>query len=450
MHPRIAYVLIAAALAAPTMTLAAPLTRDADPVLLSGQELNSLLGAQIERIVAFRYENGWEPIPMQIDERKWVDFGVVYNSAPIGLTTLAYADINTYCGADPNPLFDGDDELVFMASDAGFDAGSTAYPAHVLSGSGLKIPIYDILDDGEGYIYLFESDGTLDPGAGQDRIHYDFVLASGSYLGSYNTTVGPNPEHSTIWSDAYEVGFSDRWIRRSTAVSAGGAGGANILDRHTFLFAPDNCYRTEETFSDGEGAFFVNRDGPVRAIRSYMGANSGPLTQRDHFFYPQREDISTTLRVHAIPGMVDLFDYNKRAIGMIYYNHINLAGATVDGFPDPIIGGPIEWEMITGSQGSLTMVGIIRTNISGLVLTSYYSDTFFPSAPPCTGDDMELAASGPWIDQEIPSTDPMAGSSNQFHHTRVIYYDPPNITTAAAAHRHDQATTPLKVWSEPF
>ena len=60
--------------------------------------------------------------------------------------------------------------------------------------------------------------------------------------------------------------------------------------------------RSEDTFNDAEGAFIANKSGPVRAIRSYIGANSGPLTVRQHVFYERREDITTYLRVHAIPG----------------------------------------------------------------------------------------------------------------------------------------------------
>ena len=93
---------------------------------------------------------------------------------------------------------------------------------------------------------------------------------------------------------------------------------------------PANCGRSEDTFDDAEGAFIVNKDGPVRAIRSYIGANSGPNTQREHIFYDQREDVRTFLRVHAIPGIMDFFDYSPRgrATGMIYSNDKNPTGVT--------------------------------------------------------------------------------------------------------------------------
>ncbi len=38
------------------------------------------------------------------------------------------------------------------------------------------------------------------------------------------------------------------------------------------------------TFSAAEGAFIVNKSGPVRALRAYIGANSGPYTGRLHVF----------------------------------------------------------------------------------------------------------------------------------------------------------------------
>ena len=87
----------------------------------------------------------------------------------------------------------------------------------------------------------------------------------------------------------------------------------DILDRAKATLGPGVCGRSEDTFDDAEGAFIANKSGPVRAIRSYIGANSGPLTQREHIFYEQREDVRTFLRVHAVPGPWDFFDYSSAA-----------------------------------------------------------------------------------------------------------------------------------------
>ena len=90
----------------------------------------------------------------------------------------------------------------------------------------------------------------------------------------------------------------------------------------------------------------------MRAIRCYMGANSGPNTERTHIFYARREDIITDLRVHAIPGVMDFFDYSPAASGMTYYDDLNLSGVTIDGTPDTVtLGAPTNWERVDGPAG---------------------------------------------------------------------------------------------------
>lgn len=437
-------------LSASQMALAQPntLTRERAPVIFEGAQLPSLQGVAVDLVVGFRYEDGWQQIPIQIDERKVVDFGSVYGCLLTGLTTLAYADPNTYCGADPDPTFDADDELVFMAKDAGGLAGAGAgEPGGVVANTGVEIKIADALDGGSGWVYLFVTDGSLTPDAGQDYVSYVFNLLAGSYIPNYYTLQGPNPEDSVAWSAYYETHFSDRWIRDELRITAGASTGVDILDRHRNLFGPGICKRSENSFSNGEGAFFVNKDGPVRALRSYMGANSGPLTQRVHRFYERRQDITTHLRVHNIPGVMDFFDYSPEASGMMYYNDLFLAGATIDGVPDSVPQGPITWEMVTGAQGSVLISHRFETNITSLVPTSYYGDDVTPSYKQCTGDKFEYGASGLWIDQSIPNTDPVFQPPPYylFEVTRTMAYDEPNATTTDAALHHQQVSTPLSV-----
>ena len=68
---------------------------------------------------------------------------------------------------------------------------------------------------------------------------------------------------------------------------AGGATGVDILDGDKAQVSY-GCGRSEVTFSRRGGGFIANIDGPVRAIRSYIGANSGTYTQRDHVYYQQQ------------------------------------------------------------------------------------------------------------------------------------------------------------------
>ncbi|MHC4443543.1 MAG: hypothetical protein ACYTBZ_04585 [Planctomycetota bacterium] len=421
------------------------LDRDRDPVVITGIDLSLMLGLPVNEVVAFRYQGGWQQIPVQIDERKVVDYGIVYNTDPVSLYTTAYADSSTYTGPDDDPAFDGDDELVFMAKDGGDRAGvAVALPMGVVSGTGLEITIDDPVDGGQGYVYLFRTDGTLSPGAVVDYITYTFNLLAGSYIPNYSTMNGPNPEDSEAYSAHYRTHFSDRWIRDELNVLSGSSSGADILDRHKNMFGPGICQRTENTFSAGEGAFFVNKDGAVRAIRSYMGANSGPLTQREHIFYEQRQDITTFLRVHPIQGVMDVYDYSPDAAGMTYYNDLNLGGVLVDGIPDVVTAGQIVWEMVTGVQGSLIVSHYIETDIDPFDYTLYYSDDSSPSVTQCTGDAYEYATSGVWINHVIPNTDPSQGLHYIMNSRRIVYYEPPGQTTTMAELRHSRAQNSLQ------
>jgi len=447
------FALMLCALVASPVTQASTLARDRDPVVLQGSDLPRLTGLAPSSVVAFRFEATWVQIPVQIDERDTVTFEQVYggdfSQADIDIET--YTDAGTYVGADPDPLFDDDDELVFMARDAGEAApAAVSLPAGVVAGSGVQLCISDSLDGGMGFVYLFETDGSLTPDAGADYVSYDFDLVAGSYPDDYNLANGPNPETSTVVTPLYETEFSDRWIRHVTKVKAGAASGVDILDRHKNLFAPGVCTRSEETFSDGEGAFFANIDGPVRAIRSYMGANSGPLTQRRHLFYEGRQDLATFLRVHTIGGMIDLYDYSPAASGMTYYNSNNTGGVTIDGSPDSVTAGLSDWEMVTGSQGTLIIAGGIDTDIGSLTITSYYDDDTTPSNKQCTGDDFEYGQSGLWITSTIPNTDPILGASSTLTGRRIIYYEEPSQTVQDAEDRTLQALTPLDVSSSRF
>jgi hypothetical protein len=188
----------------------------------------------------------------------------------------------------------------------------------------------------------------------------------------------------------------------------------------------------------------------VRAIRSYLGANSGPLTQRDHIFYAQREDITTYLRVHLIPGVMDFFDYSPAASGMIYYNNLNTGGVTIDGNPDSVSPGAITWELVTGAQGSLVMAGRVATNVPGFAYTSYSLDDTTPPDTQCTGDAFAYGSSGAWINQTIPCTDPSMSCTSYLQSARTMYYGAPGVTVANAQTLSSDSAVPLTYTVAPY
>lgn len=432
----------------PSVTSAAPLDRPPDPVVLTGATVPSLVGIPPGDVVAFRWAGAWEQVPVQVDERTLVDLNQPFGPYTCsgnpncfglpspGLIALQYTDATTYTGADPISTLDEDDEIVFMAKDTGDRPATFAEPPGVVAGSGVEVHVTDPLDGSEGWVYLFRQAGGLDPSAGATYVDYDFQLLSGSYLATYQRNGGPNPEDSSIASSFYARHFSDRWLDDGLTIAAGSASGADVLDRH--MVSVFGCFRTEDTFDAGEGCFVANKNGPVRAIRSYMGANSGPHTQRQHLFYERREDVQTFVRVHSISGLLFFHDYSPAATGMVYRNDNNPTGVTIDGVPDTVTSGSFTWETVDGPQGGLTMLTVVDTNISGLTYTSSYLDN--AGAAQCTGDSSTYGASGLWVPGTLPATD---APPNQFTATRITYFEAPGEADGPA--RRQQLDNPLAV-----
>jgi hypothetical protein len=430
---------------------AAPLNRPADPVVLTGAQLPSFATAKPAMLVGFAARTtGWQQIPIQVDERALVNFGRVYHGATNNVNVLSYTSPKTWAGKDPTTTFDANDELAFMARDAGIVSPFASGPAGTLAGSGVQVRIADPTAPGnEGYVYLFRKGpgSKLKPTAGKKYVKYRFKVKSGPYKTTYKYTAGPNPEDSLVTAPYYQHHFSDRWASDRIQITAPSANKADILDRHKALFAPGNCGRSEDTFDAGEGAFVTNTAGPVRVIRSYIGANSGPNTERTHIFYDRREDIRTDLRVHAIPGIMDFFDYSPAAAGMTYRNNLNPGGVTIDGVPDSPVAGAPTWEQVTGAQGSITIVNQLAATFSPSGLTSYYLDDSTPPVTQCTGDSFAYGSSGSYFNGAIPCTDPGTSCADSVSATRVLYFGSPGGTAANATSLSDGVAQPLTTTS---
>lgn len=420
-------------------------SRPGQPVVLTGARLPALTGTAPGRLVAFRHTYSgdtprWTQIPVQVDERKVVPFGTapgdnatpgragsVYGNGPGGPTAVQYADPATFVGADTDATFDRDDELVFMASDAGGipRSGDQANPPGTVAGSGVRVQLYDPQGSGLAWVHLFISDGSLDPAAGKDYVDYDFAPTRGDYRSTYRRAEGPNPETSSATTDLYRIGFSDRWLEDSWQVRAGDSTGVDVLDGHKNQFAVDNCGRSNLTFATAEGAFVANIDGPVRAIRSYVGANSGPRTQRTHLLYRDREVIITDLRVHPIPGVMDFVDYSAAAVGMVYRSSTRPSGVSVNGAANPISTTPAEWEVVNGPQGAVYTRSTFTSSTGGIATSWFHRDQTDPPEPQCWGDQSFYAASGPVLTGGIPNTDPGLGSAATLQGTRTVHFTAP-------------------------
>jgi hypothetical protein len=425
------------------------LVRTFDPVVLTGTSLPALVGNAPGDIIAFRWHATskiWQQVPVQVDQRHLEFLSKLRNgSGATGPKALAYSDPGANAGADPVGTFDSDDELAFMASDAGGVAPpGTADPQSVVARSGIQVTISDPLSSqdpsrgtGIGYVYLFRRSGSaLTPSAGQDYVTYEFNPAD---------PMG-HAESSTVSTGRYTTHFSARWTRDQLTLGTG----PDVLDRHRNLFAVGVCGRSEDTFSAGDGGYATNVDGPVRAIRSYLGANSGTYTQREHTFYRDAEQVQTFLRVHAIPGILDFYDYSAAAIGMQYSSSSTPTAVTIDGVPDSTGAAAPTWEAVTGAQGTLVSTTSLQTDVVGLVNRAYYSDDSTPTATQCTGDAYEYGASGTAVTSAIPNTDPtLSGGVSTLTATRWNVYVPAGQAPAVARHV-ENLTAPLTTSVTPF
>jgi len=460
------------------------------PVIIKGSRLNLLSIYKPADLVGFKYDgNRWKQIIIQIDEMKAVSGAQIYNNAGLqkrdnpedswdgrggpeydmdGKTggknaILVYADPNTFTGADDNPFFDDNDELVYMARDGGLiPPANNLYPPGVDICTGVQIQSTDPNSGLTAYIYIFKRDPDyISPSTGtylqQDAglshpVTYNFTFKHNNteygpadYKQFYHLQYGPNAERSTVTTPNYIKGFGDRWIENKLVITTPPSSAEllssaklNVIDGHKIAIVNGlnsldvSCGRTENTFSGTTnddvtprpqdataanstkgygGAFIANIDGPLRAIRSFMGANSGVLTQRDNICYEQMEVINTILRVHGIDGVVDFYDYAPGAGKMIYNNNNNMPatpqllnghvfnGILIDGEPDNINNGILRWEMINSESGTIFRYNRLRNPnfIFGLNQSTHYYDNKSPnleSEPQCTGDAIAWGASG--------------------------------------------------------
>jgi len=235
----------------------------------------------------------------------------------------------------------------------------------------------------------------------------------------------------------------------------------NLLKRHQTHSS--DCDVTENDFSEEVKCFIANISGPVRAIRSYMGAtDENPYMQRTHFFYEKRQDIYTDIRVQSgINDYFDLFNFDSDIDGMSYINNIDVSAAQIDGkVNDPISPAlydttPLEWELMDSPHGSILNIHALITNQGGLVPMGYWNDDKNENA--CTGGKV-YGNSGLKVELNDLCTDPFGCPNNYVQHRRCMFFDTPGMPVEEASNTarwiHKPPTVPHSTalelkWTHP-
>ena len=428
------------------------LDRPADAVVVTGQRAGGLIGVAPGRVVAFRAVDGqWQQIPVQVDERKTTSMATVYGlpttqtfyGSSIDVPVNVYADPNTFTGADTDANVDADDEIAFMARDAGGPGGTLAAPAGT-TGDRVEVQLTEPGNaSSTGYVYLFASTGSLDPSAGQRYVDYQFRLNSGDYKATYKRTDGPNPENSTVTGSTYSAHYADRWTMDGLSFRQGSQANVDMIDRVKYDIQLA-CARNENTFNDEEGAFVVNKSGPVRAIRSYVGSNSGPNTQNTQVFYDTSLVTTTNLRVHAIPNVAAHLDFSRATAGMSYRNARVPNGVPIDGQPDTVAAGAPTWWTYAGSQGGFG-VGAVYDVDATTAPSTWYEDDSTPANWQCTGDGEAIGDSGAYFSSWINCTDPGTGCTQKLNATFRVVAAPAGVGPAELQRQSEQFVNPLTV-----
>ncbi len=440
------------------------LNRVNDPVVISGASISTFNTLKPSAIVGFSYTAGtWQQIPVQVDERALLDIVTPYGAlagtgqgylppapSPNNPKLLFYCDTATNVGADADTLFDADDELVFMSKDAGSLFTGTVYPLGTVAGTCRQVAVADPLDGGLGYVYLFANDGSLTQDAGISYITYTSnVNGTANFPTNNNVT---NTENTRIATSKYQWHFASEWVSDELKLMLGT--GVDILDRHKSFFANGasgsaGCGRHEGLFSSGENAYITVKGGPIRAIRSYMGAQSGPLTQRTHLFYEGRHDLITNLRVHAIPSIYDAFDYTPAASGMMYRNSLNAVGDTINGKPGTIAAGAQIWDMVSGPQGTLSVIYRNKTTLTSADanFSNYYDDNSTSPASGCTGTQGAWGTAGLGLQflANVCTDCYTSASFRSLEIYRTLYADSANMPLNTASNYSNQVDSPFQV-----
>ncbi len=284
---------------------------------------------------------------------------------------------------DPVAGLDTDDEVAFMASDAGPAAPSTAALPEGITGSR-RVTIIDPYDaEHPRYVYVMQAGAArgaprpaFDATNGYVRYEPDadsdtFLYSQSSYgdygnapKGAYfdpatNKCITSAAQHKqrrpkdTAWvkTPRYAFRYDGRWLMTQVRIAPRGETwtyGPDLIDQwkaRAFQQRPGGetpcCGYEDEVVNWGGSSITMGvRSGPVRVIRATWGADSGTNTVRTETFYRDEIRQSSNLRVHPVPpadGIYQQWDYNAGKV-WTYYNPYVPRGVVIDGKNDESFG----------------------------------------------------------------------------------------------------------------
>ena len=382
---------------AQTPSAVAAINRPQDPVVVAGASFPGFSSVPVGDLVLYAYRSGtWTPIPFQIDE--------------VNIS-------GTYVISDGG-LLDANDELVFMAGDAGNSVSTTIWPVDTQSRLYPRyvISVTDPLSAGnQAWVYLYRS--TTLTGSGVSYVTWNHSAQTAAAI-SYTAALSPTKF----------VGLADLVINGT---------GVDILDRQKIraeILGGLVKLNEESLIAFSPATLTLPAVGPVRAA-----TNDGDLNAA---FYGSRIDFDVSFDLSALgmflPDFIRTsFDWNNPAATGIttYYDSNTAGGVTINGVPDVVSTTPrIDWFQVNGGAsgpGGIVMA-IPSVDPSGGSVSNYYKDNGAID-PNDTGDQRSYGDAGLRIDNP--------GTIISF--TLVAYVLPPGRATNVGAAYFARAGNPL-------
>jgi pimeloyl-ACP methyl ester carboxylesterase len=327
--------------------------RDVEPVVVTGADLPHLAGTPSDALFVYAYQDGsLQQIPFQVDERA----------------------SGTYTTTVGSPL-DGDDEVVFMASDLGAPVSHEEINATLpVSPTSYQIQVSDPLaPSAEGWAY---------------------IVRSSSLTKTFTQTYAAfDASTKQITTTQYAMGFAENYPYFDHL--ALNDSGVDVVDRSKIRIQTLLGTLTEESPLLQLPSVGLIKDGPVRVIVregsaiGYQGMLQTSLT----YTLPTWLDISA-IRLST--------DFNEDAVSSTFYNANTPAGVTVDGNPDSVAAEPASpWWQLSGETG--TIVQVSDASLTGGTLLNYYYDDDTTPEPKPTGDGKSYGDSGLRVESPDPT-----------------------------------------------
>jgi len=180
------------------------------------------------------------------------------------------------------------------------------------------------------------------------------------------------------------------------------------------------------------------------------------LTQRTNIFYEVRQDIFTDLRVHSVPSIYDVYDFETNITGMEYFSLNHPGGLTIDGVPDAANNSYVTGELVKGPAGALAIGhDFITSLVIGVDATvnSYYEDNITNPNSDCTGDQLAYGTCGAsftfanGICTDPYRSDCSASDYRELRGLKKVYSLPANISPVNALTYSNFASNPIQLMS---